>query len=230
MLRRLLFALFIFTGIYGTILAQGSGQMCVRSFEDRNGNGQLDAGEPLLTRGVGVNLLNGQGVTIASSLLDTSPTAAQGVICFQFLPAGQYSVVITSADYTATTPDTITTTIADGGLPTVVEFGAKLSAAPTAAASTTDDTQPDGTRIVLSGVGTLLVIGLMAFLGIIVYWFAFGRRPPQDVRRTTSTMRAVRETGEMRRTVETTRTRDTGTTHHLPDDADERFRIPDDPQ
>jgi hypothetical protein len=231
MLRRLLFALFIFMGIYGTISAQGSGQLCVRSFEDRNGNGQLDGGEPLLTRGVGVNLLNSEGVTIASSLLDTSPTAAQGVVCFQFLPAGQYSVVITSADYTATTPDTITTTIADGGLPTVVEFGAKLSA--TAAPATSANAQPpDGTRIVLSGVATVLVIGFMSLLGMLVYWFVFARQPQPapDMRRTTGSMRAVTSTGEVRRTSETQQQRDTGTTDQVPDNGDDRFRIPDDLQ
>lgn len=219
MLRRLLFALFIYMGIYGTISAQSGGQMCVRSFEDRNGNGQIDAGEPLLTRGVGVNLLNSEGITIASSLLDTSPTAAQGVVCFQFLPAGQYSVVITSADYTATTPDTITTTVTDGGLPTVVEFGAQHGAAPEPAATEAPQ-QPDATRIVLSGAGMVLVLLVMAFLGVVVYWFAFGRRPQPalDMRRTTGSVRAVTSTAELRR-VHDAQKRDTGTTRRVPDDS-----------
>lgn len=231
MLRRLLFALFIFMGMYGTISAQGGGQLCVRSFEDRNSNGQLDGGEPLLTRGIGVNLLNSEGVTIASSLLDTSPTAAQGVVCFQFLPAGQYSVVITSADYTATTPDTITTTIADGGLPTVVEFGATHAATPAAAAPESAQ-PPDGTRVILSGVGTLLVIGGMVFLGMIVYWFAFARRPraAYDSRTTTGTVRSVTSTAELRRVQEESQKHDTGTHRAVPDDDDDRFRIPDDPE
>ncbi len=84
--------------------AQGNGQLCVRSFEDRNGNGQLDGGEPLLTRGVNVNLTNSSNITIASALLDQSPTAAQGVVCFPSLAPGQYTVTITSTEYTPTTP------------------------------------------------------------------------------------------------------------------------------
>lgn len=238
MIRRLMFALIFLMGISGTTAAQSGGQLCVRSFEDRNGSGTLDAGEPLLTRGVGVNLLDSSGVTIASSLLDTSPTAAQGVVCFQFLPAGQYSVVMTSADYTATTPDTITTTISDGGLPTVVEFGARLATAPTPAAAPAVAQALDTTRVLVSGVATLLAVGVMVFLGMIVYWFAFGRRPPADARVTTGSMRAVRDTGQSRRvgdtgtmrrvtdTGEIRSPRDTGTTAHAADD--DPFHIPDD--
>ncbi|MBZ0279084.1 MAG: hypothetical protein K8I60_23260, partial [Anaerolineae bacterium] len=107
--------------------AQSGGQLCVRAFEDRSGNGTLDAGEPLLTRGISVNLLDASNVTVASALMDESPTSAQGVICFQGLPGGQYTVAITSAEYTATTPDLITTTIAADGLPTVVEYGGRLA-------------------------------------------------------------------------------------------------------
>jgi hypothetical protein len=189
-----------------TAAAQSGGQLCVRSFEDRNGSGTLDAGEPLLTRGVSVNLLDAGGVTIASALLDESPTAAQGVVCFQFLAAGQYSVVITSADFSATTPATITTTISDSGLPTVVEFGGQRAGVPTlapagaAAASVSDNEQL--IRIIISLVAALVVVAGMVFLGLIVYGLAFrGRRPPAaaalDPRTTGSTpIVQVRDTGE----------------------------------
>ncbi|MBI5670628.1 MAG: hypothetical protein HZC41_21765 [Chloroflexi bacterium] len=238
MIRRLVFALMVLVSLYGMVAAQSGGQLCVRSFEDRNGNGTLDPGEPLLTRGVGVNLLDSSGVTIASSLLDTSPTAAQGVVCFQFLPAGQYSVVMTSADYTATTPDTITTTISDSGLPTVVEFGARLAATPTSAASPTGAQAVDTTRVAVSGMAALLVVGFMVFLGMIVFWSAFGRRAPVDARVTTGSMRAVRDTGtaprvsdtgSMRRVTDTGEVRsprDTGAARRVEDD--DPFHIPDD--
>src|SRR6185369_17943230 len=99
-MRRLICILTLVFALSGTAVAaqQTGGQLCVRSFEDRNGNGKLDAGEPLLTRGVSINLLDAGGITVASALLDTSPTAAQGVVCFQFLASGQYSVEVTSAD------------------------------------------------------------------------------------------------------------------------------------
>jgi hypothetical protein len=189
--------------IGSTVHAQtqaSGGQFCVRAFEDTNVNGKLDAGEALLTHGINVNLLNAQNVTIASALLDQSPTAAQGVVCFQFLSAGQYTINISSAEYKATTPASITTTIADGGLPTVVEFGGQPLVAPTTSAETTTatstsaaDAQTDQlVRILIAVAGALLVIIGMGILGVIVYMMAFGRRPaPADVRRTTGTMRPV---------------------------------------
>lgn len=221
-LRRIALVTLLLAGLASLAAAQGGGQLCVRAFEDRNGNGRLDAGEPLLTRGVGVNLLDSSGVTIASSLLDTAPTAAQGVVCFQFLPPGQYSVVITSADYAATTPDTITTTIADGGLPTVVEFGAQPFVVPTpqAGASGAPDAGLDLSRVVISGVAALLVIAGMLVMGVMVYWLAFARRPAHahaDPRRTTGSISAVRDTSEVRRA------RDTGQSRRVHDQDDDPF-------
>ncbi|MGV2435123.1 MAG UNVERIFIED_CONTAM: hypothetical protein LVT10_09825 [Anaerolineae bacterium] len=73
-------------------LAQTGGQFCVRSFEDRNANALIDADESVLTRGVAVELLNQYNIVIASALLDNSPNSTDGIICFQQLPRGQYSV------------------------------------------------------------------------------------------------------------------------------------------
>jgi SdrD B-like domain len=196
--------------ISSTVYAQTSGgQFCVRAFEDTNANGKLDAGEALLTHGINVNLLDAQNVTIASALLDQSPTAAQGVACFQFLAAGQYTVNISSAEYKATTPASITTTINDSGTPTVVEFGGQSLVAPagsvdanagvTAPAADADTNQL--VRILISVAGTLIVIIGMSILGFIVYMLAFGRRPPPpDLRRTTGSLRAVElgDTGKMK--------------------------------
>lgn len=195
--------------IGSTVHAQNGGQFCVRAFEDTNANGKLDAGEALLTHGINVNLLNAQNVTIASALLDQSPTAAQGVVCFQFLAAGQYTIDISSAEYKATTPASITTTIADGGLPTVVEFGGQAVVAPannsgTNSTVTTPSANSDTNqliRILVSVAGALVVVIGMGILGVIVYLLAFGRRPlpPPDPRRTTGSMRTIdmRDTGSM---------------------------------
>jgi hypothetical protein len=197
--------------IYSVTAAQSSGgQLCVRAFEDRDGNGKLDPGEPLITKGISVNLLDGKNVTINSALLDTSPTAAQGVVCFQGLIAGQYSVSIASADYTATTPDTIATTVSDSGVPAIVEFGGKRPSAETASATTavTPESQRDQiVRIVVAGLAAIIVIAGMAFFGLIVYWLLFhNRRRPVpdgavDPRKTTGSMAAVRtrDTGEFPR-------------------------------
>lgn len=193
-MRRVFLIALLCVSIVAVVRAQSGGQLCVRAFDDRNANGAVDEGEPLLTAGISVNLLNAQNVTIASALLDQSPTAAQGVVCFQNLPAGQYSLSLTAAGLTATTPTTITTTIADGGLPTVVEFGAQRPVVPTptpAASSGIDRNQI--VRIAVSGLGALVVIAGMAFLGAIVYLLAFrpSSRPPVDPRRTTGSLRSV---------------------------------------
>ena len=56
------------------VLAQDSGgQFWVQAFEDRNGNGQHDPGEPFLTSGVSVDLLNADGVVMASVRSTTRP-------------------------------------------------------------------------------------------------------------------------------------------------------------
>ncbi|MBA3872491.1 MAG: hypothetical protein H0X30_25420 [Anaerolineae bacterium] len=205
--------------IGSSVHAQATGgQFCVRAFEDTNANGKLDAGEALLTHGINVNLLNAQNITIASALLDQSPTAAQGVVCFQFLAAGQYTIDISSAEYKATTPSSITTTITDGGMPTVVEFGGQTLVAPTgdAGANTSVSTAADANtnqlvRILIAVAAALVVIIGMSILGFIVYMLAFGRRQPvPDVRRTTGTMRPVdtRDSGK----IKTVSVSDTGRT------------------
>lgn len=203
----------LLTGV-ALVQAQGGGQFCVRAFEDTNANGKLDAGEALLTRGINVNLLNAQNVTIASALLDQSPTAAQGVVCFQFLSAGQYTIDISSADFKATTPASITTTIADSGLPTVVEFGGQRVAAPTANSDSTaapalaDDETTRLVRILVSAAAALIVVLGMGILGVIVYLLVFGRRLQSvpDMRRTTGSMRAVTptDTGRVKKVGDTT--------------------------
>ena len=182
MLRTLCFIILLAV-ISGAAAAQTGGQFCVRSFEDRNGNGTLDGGEPLLSRGVSAELQNADGVIVASALLAESPNAAQGVICFQFLAPGSYSMIVTSADYTATTPTTFEATISQGSIPTLVTFGGqRVSAAP---ADTATDAAGDGAlaldedflqRIVLSLLGALVVMAGMIVLGILIYMVAFRER------------------------------------------------------
>ena len=185
----LLVILLALSGLSGIAHAQSGGQFCVRAFEDRNGNGTLDSGEPLLTAGVSADLLNAENVIVASALLSDSPTAAQGVICFQFLAPGQYSMILTSPEFTPTTPNTVTASISDGTLPTVVEYGGQrmalepVEAAPQKSGSILDNlgtlaTQDRDTlaRIVISLLGTLVMVAAMIILGSLIY-LVFLRRP-----------------------------------------------------
>lgn len=187
--------------IGGRTAAQNSGgQFCLRAFEDSNGSGVRDNNEPLLTRGVSANLLDASGVTIASALLDSSPTAAQGIICFQFLTPGQYSMTVTSADFVATTSSTLTATITEGAQPVVVDFGGRrvgiqATSVPTAQAQPVDERELLA-RLAISGIGSLIIVVGMIVLGLIIYWVAFNNRlkqaAAQDMRRTTGSMPPVR--------------------------------------
>lgn len=183
--------LIILLALASAAQAQTGGQFCVRAFEDRNASGTLDAGEPLLTGGISADLLNAENVVVGSALLSESPNRAQGVICFQFLAPGQYSLIITSADYAPTTPNTVTAAITEGTLPTVVEFGGqRLAAEPAAdAADQSSDFVSSLTslanlerdalpRLVLALLGTLVVSAGMVVLGALIY-LLFLRRPPQ---------------------------------------------------
>lgn len=164
-------------------LAQGDGQFCVRAFEDRNGNGQRDAGEPLLTRGIGANLLDERGVIVASAIMDNSPTAGQGVICFLGLVAQQYTMVVTSAEYEPTTGDNMTVSVVSGGAPPVLEYGGQRidAAAVTDTDAATESRFTDEEmleRIFIAGAGALVVTLVMSILGLIIYFIALRRRGP----------------------------------------------------
>lgn len=178
-------------------LAQTGGQFCVRSFEDRNANALIDADESVLTRGVAVELLNQYNIVIASALLDNSPNSTDGIICFQQLPRGQYSVLVTSADYQPTTPSLITREISDTGFPTVVNFGGQqnLSVVPPAAPQSSpswmdtfspnfSDMNSDQQRSFILRLGIALLCGvvavvLMVLFGFIIYWVSLRQRQPR---------------------------------------------------
>jgi hypothetical protein len=159
--------------------AQTGGQFCIRAFEDRDGDGVWAGAisEPLLTRDVAINLLNADGVVVDSGLLENSRTAAQGVFCFQFLPEGQYTALITSAELTATTPMSITALVNAQGEPVVVEYGAQRSAFEPVVSSTAAATDDNPLlRILLALGGAVGVMLGMAVLGALIYALAL-RRP-----------------------------------------------------
>lgn len=194
--------------------AQDSGgQFWVQAFEDRNGDGVHDPGEPFLTSGVSVDLLNADGVVMASGTLDDAPFANRGFIGFLYLAPGNYTAVIRSPELTATTSDRVAVTITDGGTPITAMYGA-LRTAP---AETTDSSggaalalpNSDLARVAVAGIGAIIVVGGMAALGVLIYLVVLRGRAPVPVRRTTTgSMRPVRvddvprKTGELRRTGE----------------------------
>ena len=172
--------LFSLTGIL-SYAQQGEGQVCVRSFEDRNQNATFDANEPLITQGVGVNLMDALGVTIDSKLLDDSPIAAQGMVCFQQLPLGDYTVLITSADYSAVTLTSFSALVVAGSVPIRFDFGGQLissdSNSSPSATSASSATQSGGMQGILFGlIGAIVVMGVLIITGMLIYFGVFRRR------------------------------------------------------
>lgn len=195
--RYIVVILGIYLGYMGiSAAAQTGSQFCVRSYEDTNGNGLLDAqNEPLLTRGVSIELLNANSIVLASALLDKSPNADAGVVCFQNLPDGEYTVLMSSAEYSATTPRSVTKTVSSGALPTVIEFGAQrvggevavaVAVAESAARTSLQDLSPEQMqslvlRVSLSTVGAVVVSLVMLFIGFMIYMLRLRDSGPRPI-------------------------------------------------
>ena len=204
-MRQMIGVLALLFTLVSNVAAQTGGQCCVKAFEDRNGNGVQDAGEPVVARGLSLNLLNASGVVVQSATLESSQRAAFGEYCFQFLPAGQYSLTVTSSDFTATTPDTMTAGVSETGAPVVMQFGGQRATSSTAItpAASAAQQQAQAAQMVIAGVAALFVIAVMGVIGVLVYALAFRGRlqaaAATDARRTTDSMPAVRtaDTGEI---------------------------------
>jgi len=166
---------------------ESGGQICLRAFQDRNANGLEDPGEPRITRGISATLADSQGVIIDTLLMEDSPNAASGTLCFQRLQAGQYNLRAVSADYNATTPSEFMTAITTTGTPQVFNFGGQfIAAAPPAAAAddpftlTDEELRELTIRIIAASLGAIFVIGLMTVIGAIIYTLFYRpRNKPQ---------------------------------------------------
>lgn len=185
-LRRLILviATFCLLALSGTAVhAQEGGQFCLRAYEDRDGNGVRDASDPAITRGVSAVLMNEDNVIIASALMDDSPTAARGVICFLGLESQQYTMMVTSADFTTITGDNMIVNVIAGEQPPVLEFGGQRVTTTTVQSTTSDTTTNRDAlveRALVAGGGAIGVMFVMAIIGLFIYLLFFrNRRRPQ---------------------------------------------------
>ncbi|MCE2489227.1 MAG: hypothetical protein J4G17_04540 [Anaerolineae bacterium] len=172
--------LLLLTALSSLQAQNGGGQFCLRSFEDRNGNGNLDPGEPPLTAGVSAELRDADGLVVASGQLDNSPLAAQGVICFQFLQSGEYTLLVSDTLRQTGGGVIFTRRIEDGGAPLLVDYGARQQAVATAAAPTrgANNLTQLLPRVVFSLFGALLVMVAMLAVGALIWFFALRRPAP----------------------------------------------------
>ncbi|MFZ4814704.1 MAG: hypothetical protein ACOYL5_09220 [Phototrophicaceae bacterium] len=171
-----------------TANAQAGGQFCVRNYADDNGNGLLDADERVLNSGVGVELLNSNNIVVASTRLQDSPNAELGIVCFQGLVDGRYSVLVAATDYRATTTNLFTQTVSASAVPVVVEFGGQPLDVPAASEAAGNsllgiDLQMSPAaqrqmiaRVAVSTVGAGFVVIVMALAGVVVFQMRQRRR------------------------------------------------------
>jgi hypothetical protein len=227
----LLFALGILLSFGALSHAQdGAGQLCIRAYDDRNGNGAFDEGEPFISRDVGVSLANTEGIITHTALLDDSPRASQGLLCFQSLPTGQYNVVVASAAYVATTADFFVATVSQTSVPQVFDFGARLITLEVGTPTRQGQFSPVQLRnllqrLLFSSLGAGAVMGFMIFLGVVLYFlFVRPRRVLAPANpRATGAMRAVAPYDAPARAV---RTLDTDKLTPPSDDDTDRFKPP----
>lgn len=185
MTRKLLLSVLLTLLLATVVTAQSSsGQLCIRAFEDRNGNGTQDANEPPIIRGVSATLANATGLIIDTALMETSSSASSGTLCFQRLEAGQYTIRVTSADYAATTVSDFTAAVSDSGIPQVLSYGGQFIPVEAPVVETgisqEERLQTLLVKSVIAGIGALVVMGAMAVIGAIIYFAVLrNRRPPR---------------------------------------------------
>ncbi len=159
-------------------LAQDTGQICAQSFEDRDADGLRDPDEWAIRHGIGASLQNSAGVTIASRLLEDSPFAADGLLCFDQLLAGDYQLSLRSSEFTSTTAAAFAASVQPGAAPMLVEFGAQ----PLVTAASSRREAPffiDAATLnaLLRGLlGSLVMFLIMSLIGALIYVVVFRRR------------------------------------------------------
>jgi hypothetical protein len=175
-LRDGLMVLVLVVGASATLAqAQNNAQACVRLYEDRGRSGTLDAGEPFITKDVGVNLANDQGIIIKTALVDDSPQASSGLVCFTQLEAGQYTVSVASAAYSPTTDSVFVTAVGESAVPLVFDVGMEriTTSLPTPEGGTGVLTPSQARnaleRVFVAGIGSLFAVVVFAAIGAVLY-------------------------------------------------------------
>lgn len=207
MLRKLFILIALLSGIISAVGAQNNtGQLCIQAYQDRNGNGARDANEPPIIQGISVSLADANRIILDSQLMDDSPNATTGTLCFQRLAAGQYTLRVLSADYTATTASEFVTTVSDNNsLPGVFPYGGQvvqsqvaLPSADTGGDFALSPTEQQETinRLVLATIGAFFAIGVMTVIGAVIYllFIRQGAQPAPPPRGATGQYQPLRPT------------------------------------
>lgn len=152
---------------------QGTGQFCVRAYQDDNGNMMRDPGEPLLQAGIVVSLHDMRGVVIGTALLDNSPTREQGLVCFNNLPDGQYAIFVDSVLYRATTTENMIARLSTTSQLAVLEYGGQRIQRPASQTLTPlapeKPFQPNWERVIVAAIWGSAAAMLVGTIGLFLH-------------------------------------------------------------
>lgn len=132
-----------------------------------------------ITRGIGASLLSDRRVTIQSKLLEDSPFASDGLLCFDGLLAGTYQVILTSSEYLPAGAKIFIAAAEPGLAPARIDYGLKLSDAAAGPARDTagpviDRAAAEGLMLALAASAVTAL--LMGGMGLAVYWLVMRPR------------------------------------------------------
>jgi hypothetical protein len=152
---------------------QGTGQFCVSAYEDDNGNMMRDPGEPLLQTGIIATLHDMRGVIINTATLEASPNREQGLVCFNNLPDGQYTLFVDSVIYRATTTENMIAQLNATSQLAVLEYGGQIirltPANPTSITPIDTPFTPNWERVGIAAIWGSAVAMIVGTVGLILY-------------------------------------------------------------
>lgn len=159
--------------------AQDTGQICLQAYADQNEDGLRTETEAPIARGIAASLLDERGITISAQLLEDSPYAADGLLCFDQLLAGRYRLIISSSEYSATTQTTAEAVVSPGSAPARIDFGAKsltvMATPPIIPGLTALDADTVQTLLIAVGAAVIAIIG-MSLIGCLLVALILRRR------------------------------------------------------
>ena len=159
--------------LVSSALAQDTGQVCVQSFADGDADGLRSPEESAVAHGISASLHNAAGVTIASLLLQDSPFAADGLLCFDDLRAGDYQISMRSNEFFSTTAAVFSASVNPGAAPMLLEFGVQ----PLPVSAPSRSQPPMAVEALARGlVGALILLLLLGAVGLLIVLLVFRRR------------------------------------------------------
>jgi len=167
--------LLLFTAVCGSLWTSaqaGGGQACLQAYADANGNQQRDTGEAPISHSVAASLHDARGLTIQAALLESSPYAVEGLLCFQALEAGQYELRVSSAAYEISGSSALRVSVQPGQPPPRVDVSLQPLQPPVPAAQS--ELPLAALRRAAIAAGTVVALLLALGMALLMAWLRRG--------------------------------------------------------